>query len=122
MEQAMPLNGDGNSAAESTKSAVQTQHYWLLAQKLRSQKLPMVESTLDHSAPGNADVDGTPACCAGPRGWKKTGLRWCLAAAGLAIMGTLVFQWAEKSQEKSLRILQANRLKTIGLAARVWAS
>ena len=66
-------------------------------------------------------MPGTPseASSLGQPGLKKNGLKRVLSLAVVAALGALVFQYVEKAQEKSLQMLQANRLKNIGLAIRV---
>jgi hypothetical protein len=96
-------------------------HYLLLTQKLKSQKPSKLPNALGNSSSGNANMQGTPseASSLDHPGFNKTGLKRVLSLAVVAALGALFFQYVEETQEKSLRMLQANRLKNIGLAIRV---
>ena len=77
-----------------------------------------MDQTSNPNAEGTRSIENS----ANRKGRRNSVPKLWLVMAGLAVLMVLAFQVNEQVHQKSLRILQAQRLKNIGLAVRVYTA
>jgi hypothetical protein len=129
MSQTMNPAGNDSNIPDSTPTSGSRRHYRSLSQRLQSQQSSVLSNTQDEGPSGNIKATGSPSQANGtvrkgekPFKTKSWLFASVLAIGTVALVAAITMQFMEQLQGKSMCIEQANRLKNLGLAMRIFSA